>query len=95
MGRFEGVAAIRRLWNEWASAYEEFGIEVEEILDLGYAVVPAIVRQGGRPVQSVGHVEAHDAWVYQWVDGTVARVAAYSDQNEGRAAAERLAESRG
>jgi ketosteroid isomerase-like protein len=95
MGRSEGVAAIRRLWNEWASAYEEFGIEVEEILDLGYGVVLAIVRHGCRPVQSVGHVEAHDAWVYQWVDGMVARVTAYSDQNEGRAAATPLADSRG
>jgi ketosteroid isomerase-like protein len=32
---FEGVAAIRGFLEDWLSAYEEFEIEPEEILDLG------------------------------------------------------------
>lgn len=95
VGKFEGVAAIRGLWSEWTGAYDEWGIEIEEILDLGKGVVVAMVLQGGHPAHSVGHVQAHDAWVYEWEDGTVVRVTAYSDQDEGRAAAEHLAASRG
>jgi ketosteroid isomerase-like protein len=95
VGKFEGVAAIRGLWSEWSGAYDEWRIEIEEILELGNGVVLAMVLQGGRPVHSVGHVEAHDAWVYEWADGMVVRVTAYSDQDEARAAAERLAQDRG
>jgi ketosteroid isomerase-like protein len=95
VGKFEGVAAIRGLWTDWTGAYEHWGIEIEEILDLGNGVVVALVLQGGRPVHSVGHVQEHDAWVYEWTDGMVVRVTAYSDQDEGRSAAERLAQERG
>ncbi len=95
VGTFEGVAAIRGLWDEWAGAYDEWGIEIEEIVDLSHGVVLAMVLQGGRPVDSAGQVQAHDAWVYEWVDGMVVRVTAYSRQDDGRAAAERLAEEGG
>jgi len=95
VGKFEGVSAIRGLWTEWTGAYDEWRIEIEEILELGNGVVLAMVLQGGRPVHSVGHVQADDAWVYEWADGMVVRVTAYSDQDEGRAAARRLVEERG
>jgi ketosteroid isomerase-like protein len=58
-------------------------------------VVVAVVRHEGRPAGSTGHVKTHQACVFVFVDGMVVRVTVYTDIDEGRAAAGRLAEQRG
>ena len=92
---FEGRAAIRGFVEDWMDAYEEWQAKPEELLDLGSGVVFAVVRQSGRPVGTVGHVQQREGWVFVWVDGLIVHVTAHTDIDEGRAAAERLAESRG
>ena len=92
---FEGRAAIRGFFVDWIGTYEEFSIECEEILDLGNGVVFAAVRQGGRPIGSTGHVELRYAAVAEWADGVAVRITNYSDVDEARVAAERLAAERG
>jgi ketosteroid isomerase-like protein len=92
---FEGVDAIRELWVDYFSAYEEFGIETEEILDFGNGLVLAVNQQEGRLVGSTSHIRTREAFVYTWRGGVVVRVTMYRDIDEARAAAERLAESRG
>ena len=49
----------------------------------------------GHPVGSSGYVEAREAWVYESGDGMIVRVRTYTDIDEVRAAAARLAEERG
>ena len=44
---FEGVAAIREYLGDFVGAYDEFGVEAEEILDLGNGVTFAVVNQEG------------------------------------------------
>jgi ketosteroid isomerase-like protein len=95
MGTYEGPVAIRRLFEDWIGAYQEFEIELEEVLDLGNGIVLVVLRQSCRPYGSRDHVRLQAAWVYEWADDMVARVTAYPDIDEARAAAERLAESRG
>ncbi len=94
---FEGVAAIRGFLEDWLGAYEEFEMEPEEILDLGSGVVFVVARLTGRPVGSRGSaLMRRRPLVFIWVEGLVARVTASSwGIDEGRAAAERFAESRG
>src|SRR5438105_13999979 len=94
---FEGVAAIRGFFEDWLGAYEEYEMEPEEILDLGNGVVFVVVRLTARPVGSVGSaLVRRRPLVFVWVEGMVARVTAYADSvDEGRAAAEQFAESRG
>ena len=94
LGVFEGPVAIRGFIEEWWGAFEELRYELEEVLDLGNSVVFAVVRQDARPAGSTGHVRAREAYVYEWVDGMIARVTIYLDIDEARAAAERLAEER-
>jgi ketosteroid isomerase-like protein len=96
MGTREGVAAIRALLEEWFGSYEEFEMEVEEILDLGNGVGFTVFRQRGRPVGSSGHVQMRFASVTERREGLVAWVRQYTetDIEKARAAAERLAESR-
>jgi hypothetical protein len=49
----------------------------------------------GRPVGSDGQVRIRYAAALAWVEGLIVRFTAYGDIDEGRAAAELLAESRG
>jgi ketosteroid isomerase-like protein len=90
----EGRAAIRGFLEEWFRAYEELDFELEEVSDLGGGVVFAVVIQDGRLVGGDGRLRQREGWVYLWVGGSIARLTTY-EVDEGRAAAERLAEERG
>ena len=94
LGVYEGLAAIRGFFEEWVGTFEEFGIQPEEILELGGGVTFAVVLQSGRPAGSDGRVQWRFAAVSVWVDGLIVRTTNYTDIDEARAAAERLAESR-
>jgi len=93
---FEGVAAIRGFLEDWLGAYEEFKVEPQELLDLGSGVVFCVARQKARLAGSTGLVPLQEVWVYVfvWVQCMLARVTVYSEIDEPRTAAERLAESR-
>jgi ketosteroid isomerase-like protein len=95
LGVYEGREAIRRFFEDWTSSYEAFELEPEEIVGLGSGVVIAVIRQNARPVGSSAHVELRYASVSVWVAGLNVRTTNYRDIDEGRAAAARLAESRG
>ncbi len=91
---YEGRAAIRGMLEEWFGSYEELEFGLEEVRDLGDGVVFAVVVQNGRPGGSAGHLRQREGWVFVWAGGLIARLAT-SEVDEGRAAAERLAQDRG
>ena len=91
MGTFEGPAAIRGLLEDWVAPYDEWGIEVEEWLDLGNGVVLAVLMESGRPTGSTGRVQLRYACVGVWSHDMISRAVTYADIDEARAAAERLA----
>jgi ketosteroid isomerase-like protein len=91
----EGRAAIGAFWDEWAGIYEEVELELEEARDLGEGVTFAVFVQRGRLPSSTSRVEFRYASVTTWRDGLAERVTDYTDIDEARAAAERLAEERG
>jgi ketosteroid isomerase-like protein len=95
LGTYEGLAAIRKFFEDWIGAYDEFEIEAEQILDIGDGAVLFTARQSGCPIGSAHRVELRYAGFTVWADGVAARVANYGDIDEARAAAGRLAESRG
>ncbi len=95
MGTYEGPAAIRRLFEDWIGAYDEFKVELEEALDLGNGIVLAVLLQSGRLVGRSDVVRLRMAWAFEWAEGTIVRVTAYPEIAEARGAAERLAEKRG
>jgi len=94
LGTYEGPAAIRRFFEDWLGTFEEFKAEPEEILDLDGGVTLAVVDQSGRPAGSDGHVQLRYAQVSIWLEGVAVRTTNYTDIDEARAAAERLAEER-
>lgn len=97
LGTFEGRAAIRRFLEDWLASYEETEDEVQEITDVGNGIVFAVARESGRPSGTPGPSRVHGIYgfVFIWNDAKVTRATVYSDPAEARAAAERLAESRG
>jgi ketosteroid isomerase-like protein len=95
IGSFERASAIRGFIEDWFGTWGDHQIAAEEIVDLGHGTVFARVREVGRLAGSDGHVEQRRGWVLLWFHGKVERLEAYLDIDEARAAAERLAESRG
>jgi ketosteroid isomerase-like protein len=93
---FEGRAAIRRSLDDWFGSFAELRFEVEELVVLDDGVVLAVVYQEGRPVGVDGLVHQREGWAICWsADGLLLRLTTHADIDEARAAAERLAESRG
>jgi ketosteroid isomerase-like protein len=90
-----GAFRTRGFWEEWAGMFEDFTIKVETVLDLGNGVVYAVYHAEGRPAGSTAVVAERAAFIYEWVDGMIARLIVRQDIDEARAAAERLAEERG
>jgi hypothetical protein len=95
VGVLEGRAAVRRFWEDWVGAYDEFELEVEEGSGLGSGVTFGVAVQRGRPRGGTGWVHTRYGVVSTWVDGLIQRTAFYGDIDQARAAAERLAEERG
>jgi ketosteroid isomerase-like protein len=95
LGTFEGSAAIRSFLEDWWGTWENYQNEVREVVDLGHGVVFVALWEDGRLVGSDGRVEQQRGWVLRWADGKVVSVTGYLDIDEARAAAERLAASRG
>jgi ketosteroid isomerase-like protein len=96
VGTFEGGAALRTFLEDWWGTWGDHLIEAEEIVDLGDGVVFSRVREVGRLVGSDRHVEQRMGWVFRWAQGMIEKLTVDSDiDSASRAAAERLAASRG
>jgi ketosteroid isomerase-like protein len=90
----EGAAAIRDLWVSYRSAFEELQVVADDVVELGDGVVLADTHHVGRLIGG-GSLSDRRAFVYEFVDGRVVRARDFTDIDDARAAAERLAEERG
>jgi hypothetical protein len=95
IGVFEGREAARGCWEDVRSSYEDFEQVIEEMRDLGNGVGFGVVASRGRLPGSAGWVELRYANVWIWREGLTERITYYTDINDARATAERLAEERG
>ena len=93
--RLEGREAIRGFAEQWSSVYKEVKIEVQEGRDLGHGVMFTVISQRGRLPNTTAWVQEAFPVVSIWADGPVQRLTSYTDTDEARAAAERLAQERG
>src|SRR5947208_3643412 len=92
---YGGAPAIRSFLEDWLGSYENYEDDQEEALDLGNGVVFVVSRLDARPVGSPSRVQERWSFAVLWEAGMVMRVTGRNDINAARAAAERLAESRG
>jgi hypothetical protein len=92
---FERVGELRDYLEDLVGAHDGFEAWPEKNLDLGNGIGLAVISQKGRPAGSSFEVRMQYAAVSVWVEDLVARITMYTDIDEGRAAADRLAEERG
>lgn len=95
LGIYEGSSAVRAFVEDWNGSYEEFELALEEVLDLGNEVVFAVVVQRARLTGSTAEVRMRYASVNAQEGGVFERITNYTNIEEARAAAERLAQERG
>ena len=95
MGTFRGRAPVRGLLEDWNGPYEQWEIELEELLDMGNGVVFTVAMERGKPAGSTGRVQLRYAAVMVFAEGMIARATTFPDIDKARAAAERLAGERG
>ncbi len=95
LGIYRGSSAVRAFVEDWNGSYEEFELVLEEVLALGNEVVFAVVLQRARLTGSTAEVRMRYSSVNSRAGGLFERITNYTDIDEARAAAERLAEERG
>ena len=91
---FEGIVAVREFCEDMVGAYERFDAQIEENHDLGKGTGLAVVNQTGRLAGSSVEVRMRYAAVSEWVEDLLVQITMYTDIDEARAAAERLAQGR-
>jgi ketosteroid isomerase-like protein len=93
-GVFEGRTLARKVGEAWVRTFDEFEMDVREVSDLGGGIVFTLQLTRGRPSGTTSYVEGWEAFVMVLEDGVIVRNTNYSDIDEARAAAERLAKER-
>jgi ketosteroid isomerase-like protein len=91
----QGLTPIRGMLEDWFRPYDDYEIEVEELLDLGNGVVFSVAVNKGRPINSNAFAQWRQGFVVLMDDDLIGRVISYRDLDEARATGERLAEERG
>jgi len=83
---YEGAEEVRGFLEDWVGAWDDWELEVDELLDAGDKVV-ALVRQHGRSKAVGMRVEMSFAQVWTLRDGKQTRMDMYSDREEALEAA--------
>ena len=78
---YEGVDGASVFLSEWTDAWEDWELEVEDLLDGGDKIV-ALVHQRGTSKAAGMPVEMSFAQVFTVRDGKQARMEMYSDRDE-------------
>ncbi len=83
---FEGFVEFLRIWIE---PYEDFRIDIVEVVEASDDVVVAVLRQRGRLRGSAGEVEMIYGVVYEFDGAKIRRASAYATPEEALGAAGR------
>ena len=83
---YDGREGARQFIADWSGAWEEWELDLEELVDAGDDRVLAIVSQRGRSKSSGLVVEMHFAQLWTMRDGKQVRMQMYADPDEGRRA---------
>jgi ketosteroid isomerase-like protein len=80
---------------DWLRPYEEYQVDAEEVVDLGNGVVFLVAVSNARPINSSAFVQWRQGFVSLNDGYLITRITSYTDIDQARAAAERLAEELG
>jgi ketosteroid isomerase-like protein len=79
--QWRGPAGVREFFRRWTAPFDDWGYEVDEVIDAGDSVI-ARIRQWGRGKGSGATVESHfwQAWTIR--DGKVVRGTHHAEKHE-------------
>jgi ketosteroid isomerase-like protein len=80
-GAYLGHAGYQRWLDDWGSAWAEWGIALEELIDAGNSVL-AIIRMSAKGRGSGVEVERQDALVYELRNGKIVRCDYYNNKEQ-------------
>jgi len=83
---YEGAEGTRQFLVDWTSAFDDWSIELESLLDAGDQVV-AVCRQSGRAKVTGAPVDMLIGQVFTFRDGLQTRMQMYADPAEALKAA--------
>jgi ketosteroid isomerase-like protein len=84
---YEGVEGARQFLADWTSAWEDWSLELKELLDTDGDEVVAILRQSGRSKATGLEVDMDFAQVWTVEDGKETYMRMYADPDEALRAA--------
>jgi ketosteroid isomerase-like protein len=83
---YEGIEGARQFLSDWTSAWEDWQLELKDLIDAGDEVV-AIVHQRGRSRTTGLPVDMDFAQLWTFRDGKQIRMRMYADPDEALRAA--------
>jgi ketosteroid isomerase-like protein len=78
---YHGPDGVREFFGQWAGAFDDFGVEAEEMIDANDSVV-VLLRQWGRGRETGARVENRTWQVFTFRHGKVIHCGGYSTKAE-------------
>jgi len=83
---YRGHSGVRESWERWLENFDEYSLEIEEIVDCGDDVL-AVLREEARGAASGAPVSLRDYLVMTFRDGKLLRYREFTDERAARQAA--------
>jgi ketosteroid isomerase-like protein len=84
---YEGHAGIAEAFEDWPSQWEDFHMDLLEVVDVNDTQVVAIARQRGRGAHSGIEMDFNVAYLNTFRDGKLARMEMFMSREQALAAA--------
>jgi ketosteroid isomerase-like protein len=81
---FSGVEGLREGWGVWMEPWDEFRVSVEDVVDSGDGQILVLARAIGRMRGTGAELPQEVAQLCRIVDGRIAAVGFYLDQQQAR-----------
>jgi ketosteroid isomerase-like protein len=83
---YRGHEGVRESWVRWLENFDEYGFEIERIVDCGEKVL-VIVREEGRGTASGATIGQRNYTVYSFRDGKISRYEEFYEERDALEAA--------
>ena len=83
---YHGPDAVREFFHQWSGAFDDFGMEAEEVIDADDSVV-VLLHQSGRGKETGAQVEQRSWQVFTFRNGMIVHCRGYATKAEAFEAA--------
>ena len=83
---YRGHEGVRESWERWLENFDEYGFEIERIVDCGDKIL-VVVREEGRGTASGATIGQRNYTVYTFRDGKISRYEEFYEERDALKAA--------